>query len=167
MNKMEKWRLDEQRRLDQRRRDDLKLADMRAADERARIELRHADRMRLVDMRAGADPATREIGEKVQMVLDSRDRQIQRDRERTPVRAQEEPDPHMDPGWLARWEREGAMITLDPAEREKLREIERGEQQHHQEPDHIEEERAPERAQEPKAAGVIEREQDEDEDLEM
>ena len=127
--RLEAWRLDEQRRIDQRREDDLRLADMRAADERARIELRHADRMRLADMRASADPATREIGEKVQMVMDSRARQEQREadlmgRERLPDRAHD-PDPHMDPGWLARWEREGTMTTLTPAEREKLREIDR------------------------------------------
>ena len=167
MNKMEKWRLDEQRRLDQRRRDDLKLADMRAADERARIELRHSDSMRLADMRTSADPATRAIGEKVQMVMDSRARQEQREADLTGR------EPHMDPGWLARWEREGAMITLDPAERDKLREVERMEQQQRQErevttqakPDHVEE-----RAPEPKAATSAREhahEHDEDEDLEM
>ena len=130
--KLEQWRLDEQRRLDQRHRDDLKLADMRAADERARAELRHSDAMRLADMRASADPATREIGEKVQMLMDSRDRQEQRERELTgrgaPTRGphgQDLPDPHQDPGWLARWEREGTLTQLTSAEREKLREIDR------------------------------------------
>ncbi len=127
--RLEAWRLDEQRRIDQRRRDDLKLADMRAADERARIQLRHSDAMRLADMRASDDPATREIGEKVQMVMDSRARQEQREadltgRERLPDRAHH-PDPHMDPGWLARWEQEGTLTHLTPAEREKLREIDR------------------------------------------
>ncbi len=127
--RLEAWRLDEQRRIDQRREDDLRLADMRAADERARIELRHSDHMRLADMRASADPATREVGEKVQMVMDSRARQEQREadltgRERLPDRAHD-PDLHADPGWLARWEREGTMTTLTPAEREKLREIDR------------------------------------------
>lgn len=130
--KLEQWRLNEQRRIDQRRLDDLKAADMRAADERARAELRHSDAMRLADMRASADPATREIGEKVQQVMDSRERQEARDQELTgrgaPIRGphgQELPDPHMDPGWLARWEREGTLTQLTPAEREKLREIDR------------------------------------------
>ena len=131
--KLEQWRLDEQRRIDRRRLDDLKAADMRAADERARIELRNADRMRLADMRASDDPATREIGEKVQQVMDSRDRQEQRDQELTgrggaPIRGphgSELPDPHNDPGWLARWEREGTLAQLTTAEREKLREIDR------------------------------------------
>ena len=108
--KLEAWRLAEQRRIDQRRADDLKAADQRAADDRA----------------------TRAIGEKVQMTLDSRDRQEQRDRDLTgrgaPIRGphgSELPDPHNDPGWLARWEREGTLTELTPAEREKLREIDR------------------------------------------
>ena len=130
--KLEQWRSDEQRRIDQRRADDLKAADQRRADERARIELRHRDAMRLADMRASADPATREIGEKVQRVMDSRDRQEARDRELTgrgaPIRGphgSELPDPHDDPGWLARWEREGTLTQLTPEERDKLREIDR------------------------------------------
>ena len=130
--RFEQWRLDEQRRIDQRREDDLKAADQRRADDQARAELRHRDAMRLADMRASADPATREIGEKVQQVIDSRDRQEARDRELTgrgaPIRGphgSELPDPHNDPGWLARWEREGTLTQLTPAEREKLREIDR------------------------------------------
>ena len=130
--KREQWRVEEQRRIDQRRTDDLRLVDMRAADERARIELRHSDHMRLADMRASAEPATREVGEKVQMVMDSRDRQEARERDLTgrgaPTRGphgQELPDPHMDPGWLARWERDGVMVALTPEERDKLREIDR------------------------------------------
>jgi hypothetical protein len=130
--KLEQWRLDEQRRIDQRREDDLKAADQRRADDQARAELRHLDATRLANMRASADPATREIGEKVQRVMDSRDRQEARDRELTgrasPIRGphgQELSDPHNDPGWLARWEREGTLVQLTPAEREKLREIDR------------------------------------------
>ena len=130
--KLEAWRLDEQRRIDQRRADDLKAADQRRADDQARAELRHRDAMRLADMRASADPATREIGEKVQQVMDSRNRQEQRDRELTgrgaPIRGphgSDLPDPHMDPGWLARWERDGTLTQLTAAEREKLREIDR------------------------------------------
>ncbi len=130
--KLEAWRLAEQRRIDQRRADDLDAADQRRADDWARAELRHRDAMRLADMRASDDPATREIGEKVQRVMDSRDRQEARDQDLTgrgaPIRGphgQELPDPHMDPGWLARWEREGTLTQLTPAEREKLREIDR------------------------------------------
>ena len=130
--KLEQWRLNEQRRIDQRRTEDLKAADQRRADDQARAELRHRDAMRRADMRASADPATREIGEKVQQVMDSRERQEARDRELTgrgaPTRGphgQELSDPHNDPGWLARWERDGTLTKLTPAEREKLREIDR------------------------------------------
>jgi hypothetical protein len=130
--RLEQWRLNEQRRIDQRRLDDLKAADQRAADDRARAELRHRDAMRLADMRTSSDPATREIGEKVQRVMDSRDRQEVRERDLSgrgaPTRGlhgSELPDPHMDPGWLARWERDGVVAPLTPAEREKLREIDR------------------------------------------
>ena len=130
--RLEQWRIDEQRRIDQRREDDLKAADQRRADDQARAELRHSDAMRLADMRASADPATREIGEKVSRVMDSRARQEQREADLTgrgaPIRGphgSDLPDPHMDPGWLARWEREGTLTQLTPAEREKLREIDR------------------------------------------
>ena len=210
--RLEQWRIDEQRRIDQRREDDLKAADQRRADDRARAELRHRDAMRLADMRASADPATREIGEKVQRLMDSRDRQEARERDLTgrgaPTRGphgQELPDPHLDPGWLTRWEREGTLTQLTPAEREKLREIDRQDpmgremrelflprevlairansdrwvEQQRQEreastqamdnPDHGEE-RAPKRAQEPKAATSAREhapERDEDEELEM
>ena len=130
--KLEQWRLNEQRRIDQRRADDLKAADLRRADDQARAELRHRDATRLADMRASADPATREIREKVQQVMDSRDRQEARDQELTgrgaPIhgpRGQELSDPHNDPGWLARWERDGVMTQLTPAEREKLRELDK------------------------------------------
>ena len=130
--RLEQWRLDEQRRIDQRRADDLKAADQRRADDLARAELRHLDATRLANMRASADPATREIGEKVQRLMDSRDRQEARDQELTgrgaPIRGphgQELSDPHLDPGWLSRWEREGTLVQLTPEERDKLREIDR------------------------------------------
>ncbi len=130
--KLEQWRLAEQRRIDQRRADDLDAADQRRADDWARAELRHRDAMRLADMRASADPATREIGEKVQQVMDSRDRQEARDQELmgrgAPIRGphgRELSDPHQDPGWLARWEREGTLTQLTPAERDKLRELDK------------------------------------------
>ena len=136
MNELEQAMLEQrridQRRIDQRRADDLKAADQRRADDQARAELRHLDATRLADMRASADPTTREIGEKVQRMVDSRERQEARDRELTgrgaPIRGphgSELPDPHQDPGWLARWERDGVMTQLTPAEREKLREIDR------------------------------------------
>lgn len=130
--KLEQWRVEEQRRIDQRRDDDLKAADQRRADEQARIELRHRDETRLADMRASPDPSTREVGEKVSQIMDSHDRQEARERDLTgrgaPIRGphgSELPDPHMDPGWLARWERDGVMVALTPEERDKLREIDR------------------------------------------
>lgn len=148
LEQLDQWRLDEQRRIDQRREDDRRLADLCAADERARIQLRHSDAMRLADMRASSDPALREIGAKVQQVMDSMDRQ--RDRERAPAHAQEEPD--RDPGWFARWEQEGTMTTLTPAERDQLHEMERAA-------------REPTKS-EPKAASTA-HEPDEDEEMEM
>lgn len=127
---LEQQQREDQRRLDDQRRDDLRRAntrrddDLRRLDEshaldRKRIERRHSDDTLLADMRASADPETREIAVKIGRVLDARERA--EERERGPAR---EPADH-DPGWLNRWEREGALTALSPAEREKLKAIDR------------------------------------------
>ena len=142
-----------QERLEAERRADLQEVedDRRAREEYAAMaraewaeEMEEArlkeDELRVEALRSHPDPEVRAIGKKI---WEERDRQQaaaeeqwetggdgeeEAEREAAAEAARAERlarDPEPDPGWLARWEREGALSPLTLEEREKLREIDR------------------------------------------
>ncbi len=117
--------------MDQRRLDSL--------DERE-MALAREDERRVEALRSHPDPVVRSAGEKIWQARDqaqaaaeeqwetSGDGEEEAEREAAAEAARAERlvrDPEPDPGWLARWEREGTLSALTPEEREKLREIDR------------------------------------------
>ena len=108
-------------------------------DDARRLEERaEADEQRLEALRRHPDPEVRAIGEKIWQERDrqqageeeewdadggdaANEREAEREARKAQIREAAEPDP----GWLARWEREGTLTALTPAERDKLREIDR------------------------------------------
>ncbi len=114
--------IDEQRRAEDQSHEEQRRLDERAERDRAHAEQRHSDDMRLADIWASGDPEAREIVAKIGLALDERERAAGWDVEAREVPAH---DPEPDPGWLARWEREGALSALTPQERAKLQEIDR------------------------------------------
>ncbi len=139
--------------MDQRRLDALREEARRDEDEHQRwmkdhpldqdaarrlAEREEADEQRLEALRRHPDPEVREIGEKIWQERDSQqaaaeeeweadggDAANEREAERQARSAQIREAAEPDPGWLARWEREGTLSPLTHAEREKLREIDR------------------------------------------
>ena len=142
-----------QERLEAERRADLQEVedDRRAREEYAAMaraewaeEMEEArlkeDELRVEALRSHPDPEVRAIGKKI---WEERDRQQaaaeeqwetggdggeEAEREAAAEAARAERlarDPEPDPGWLARWEREGTLAALTPQEREKLRAIDR------------------------------------------
>ena len=144
---------DERRAADERRLEALRDEERRHEDEHQkwmkdhpldpydarRLEERvEADERRVEALRGHPDPEVRAIGEKI---WEERDREqaaaeeeweadggdaenaraMEREARRARIREAAEPDP----GWLARWEREGTLSPLTPQEREKLRAIDR------------------------------------------
>ena len=114
--------------MDQRRLDSL--------DEREMARAREDDR-RVEALRSHPDPVVRSAGEKIWAARDqaqaaaeaewetSGDGEEEREAAARVERLARARDPEPDPGWLARWEREGTLSPLTHAEREKLRALDR------------------------------------------
>ncbi len=108
-------------------------------DDARRLEERaEADERRVEALRGHPDPEVRAIGEKIweerdreqaaaeeEWEADGGDAENERDAERQARSAQIREAAEPDPGWLARWERNGTLSPLTPEEREKLRALDR------------------------------------------
>ena len=116
------------------------LLDPDAARAARRLEERvEADERRVEALRSHPDPVVRAAGEKIWAAREAQaaaeeqwetsgDGEEEAEREAAAEAARAERlarDPEPDPGWLARWEREGTLSPLTPAEREKLRALDR------------------------------------------
>ena len=143
----EQRQIEEQRQLEdsldraERERQERLEAERRAewAEEMEEARLKE-DELRVEALRSHPDPVVRAAGEKIWQARDDAqaaaeaewetggDGEEEAEREAAAEAARSERlarDPEPDPGWLARWEREGTLSPLTPQEREKLRAIDR------------------------------------------
>ena len=143
----EQRQIEEQRQLEdsldraERERQERLEAERRAewAEEMEEARLKE-DELRVEALRSHPDPVVRAAGEKIWQARDDAqaaaeaewetggDGEEEAEREAAAEAARAERlarDPEPDPGWLARWEREGTLSPLTPQEREKLRAIDR------------------------------------------
>ena len=134
---VEAYKEEERREAEHRKWYDQRRLDAMEAEEYARYQ---EDERRVEALRSHPDPVVRSAGEKIWAARDSQeaaaeeqwetggDGEEEAEREAAAEAARSERlarDPEPDPGWLNRWEREGTLTALTPAEREKLREIDR------------------------------------------
>ena len=134
---VESYKEEERREAEHRKWYDQRRLDAMEAEEYARYQ---EDERRVEALRSHPDPVVRSAGEKIWAARDSQeaaaeeqwetggDGEEEAEREAAAEAARAERlarDPEPDPGWLARWEREGALSPLTLEEREKLREIDR------------------------------------------
>lgn len=129
---------DEERRNEEEHRRWMKDHPIDPDDARRLEERAEADEQRLEALRRHPDPEVRAAGEKIWQERDrqqaaeeeeweadggdaANEREAEREARKAQIREAAEPDP----GWLARWEQEGTLTALTPAERDKLREIDR------------------------------------------
>lgn len=133
---VEAYKEEERREAEHRRWYDQRRLD--ALDEREMAQAREDER-RVEALRSHPDPEVRAAGEKIWQARDqaqaaaeeqwetSGDGEEETEREEAArvERLARARDPEPDPGWLARWEREGTLTALTPAERDKLRELDR------------------------------------------
>ena len=133
---VESYKEEERREAEHRRWYDQRRLD--ALDEREMAQAREDER-RVEALRSHPDPEVRAAGEKIWQARDqaqaaaeeqwetSGDGEEETEREEAArvERLARARDPEPDPGWLARWEREGTLTALTPAERDKLRELDR------------------------------------------